>query len=224
VRFGRRRVDAMMLATAVVCAALGALFATLGSDVTEGDLAGIDQAVREFAQAHRSPTAYAFFETISALGSKPLFVAISVMVGWLISNRSKALALLLVACGILSRKFVHMLKGEFGVTRPPLAHLLSLSFPSGHVAGSAAVAVLLSYASWRLNRWRRVVIPFCAALLALMAMSRVYLDKHWFSDTVGGLLVGSAIGLVACVIYEWTLRRRSAPARLPEPAVPPAAD
>jgi membrane-associated phospholipid phosphatase len=212
----------MLLATAVACAAFGALFASLGSEVAEGELTGIDHAVRQFAQAHYSPTAYAFFDTISALGAKPLFVVISVLIGWLISNRSKTLVLLLIACGILSREFVHMLKGEFGVTRPPLAHVLSLSFPSGHVAGSAAIAVLLSYVSWRQNRWKRAVLPFCAILLALMAMSRVYLDKHWFSDTVGGVLVGSAIGLVACVIYEWTLRRGSTAPHLPEPTVPPA--
>ena len=44
-------------------------------------------------------------------------------------------------------------------------------------------------------------------LVALMAMSRVYLDRHWTSDTIGGSLVGMAIGLACAALYEWTTLR-----------------
>lgn len=202
---------------------LGFLFVTLGSEVTQGELTGIDHSVREVAQGNRSPMAHAFFRSISMLGSKPLFLVVGIGVAWLISNRNKALVLLLLLGAVLSRGLVYALKEGFGVARPPLAAAQSLSYPSGHVAGAAAVSVVLSYVAWRNRRWPRTVTAFCATLLVLMAMSRVYLDKHWFSDTVGGALIGGAIGLVTCAVYEWTLRFNARELRARD-AVPPTAD
>ena len=61
-------------------------------------------------------------------------------------------------------------------------------FPSGHVA--AATAFLLT-AAW-LFRSRRLV-AFAVAWVPLMAVSRLYLGRHFLADVCGGL----AIGLVA---------------------------
>lgn len=214
----------MLLVAAAVCAVFGWLFAMLGDEVREGELAGVDHAVRSVAQQHHSPAGYAFFDTVSALGSRPIFIIVGALIGWLISNRSTVVVLLIAGCGIVSRLIVHLLKEGFGVPRPPMANAQSLSFPSGHVTGIAAVGVVLCYVAWRTRRWTRAVWIGCISLLALMALSRVYLDKHWFSDTVGGVLIGSGIGLVACAVYEWMARRPPTGARVSRAAVPPASD
>jgi membrane-associated phospholipid phosphatase len=215
VAFGRRRADWLLPGIAVVCAALAWAFTHVGSEVTEGDLSAMDRAVRAYVISHQSSAATTFFSVITMLGNKPLIVVMGVLVGWLLSKRSKTLVLVTALCGLVSAEFVDVLKEGFGVARPPASTpSRSLSFPSGHVTGAASIATLLSYVAWR----RKVAVPWVVSLSALlvllMAMSRVYLDRHWASDTIGGSLVGVALGLLGCSIYE--VVERPKPANFPE--------
>lgn len=68
------------------------------------------------------------------------------------------------------------------------------SFPSSHTANAFAVAWVVS------RRWRRAafaVVPFAA----IVGYSRMYLDRHWFSDVLAGLVLGVAVSAVA--LYAW---------------------
>jgi membrane-associated phospholipid phosphatase len=71
------------------------------------------------------------------------------------------------------------------------------SFPSSHAANAAALAVVLS------RRWRRLAVGFWI-LAALVAFSRLYLNRHFLSDVLGGVVIG--VGL-AWVTHDW-LRSR----------------
>ena len=44
-------------------------------------------------------------------------------------------------------------------------------------------------------------------VVAAMAWSRIYLGAHWLTDTVGGALLGSGIGLLCCGL-GYLLRQR----------------
>jgi len=61
----------------------------------------------------------------------------------------------------------------------------AMMFPSGHAATVCAVAVVFSH-GYRSLRW-----PLLVIVLAV-ATSRIYL-AHFFSDVVGGLLLGLAV-------------------------------
>lgn len=63
----------------------------------------------------------------------------------------------------------------------------SASFPSGHSASSATVATILSEGS---RLW-----PLWWAIALVIAASRVHVRDHHASDVVGGLAIGTAIGL-----------------------------
>jgi len=66
------------------------------------------------------------------------------------------------------------------------------AFPSSHAANAFAVAVVLA------RRWRRGAVAFFVAA-ALVAWSRLYLDRHWLSDVVAGIGLG-------CLLAWGTLR------------------
>jgi undecaprenyl-diphosphatase len=47
---------------------------------------------------------------------------------------------------------------------------------------------------------RALAIPVAIAVIILVAFDRLYLDVHWESDVVGGLLLG-AIALLAGTVW-----------------------
>lgn len=80
---------------------------------------------------------------------------------------------------------------------------LGNSFPSGHMMRTVFVYGLLAFVVHRLappGLARRLVIPAAAVMISLMAFDRLYLEVHWESDVVGGLLLG-ATALAAAVAW-----------------------
>jgi undecaprenyl-diphosphatase len=90
------------------------------------------------------------------------------------------------------------------------AAALGNSFPSGHMVRTVVAYGLLAFVVRRLARSRTVralAIPVAIAVIVIMVFDRLYLDVHWESDVIGGLLLG-AIGLVAATV--WLDRPRKA--------------
>lgn len=63
------------------------------------------------------------------------------------------------------------------------------SFPSGHAAACFAAAVALTFR----YKWKAIPALFVAVLVAI---SRIYLCVHFPSDVLGGVLIGTACGVV----------------------------
>ena len=77
------------------------------------------------------------------------------------------------------------------------------SFPSGHMLRTVIVYGLIAFVIRRLSASRRVralVAAGASVIIVLMAFDRLYLDVHWESDVVGGLLLG-AIALLAGTVW-----------------------
>ena len=124
------------------------------------------------------------------------FGAILVPVGGAIAlliARKRWSALYFVLASALSAGLVQVLKAVFGRARPEwmLIPLDSASFPSGHVANAATVAVVLGLLVGRAWVW-----VSGAAWVVLMLLSRTYLGVHWLSDTLGGVLLGAAVAVI----------------------------
>jgi membrane-associated phospholipid phosphatase len=77
------------------------------------------------------------------------------------------------------------------------------SFPSGHVLRAVIVYGLLAFVIVRLSpnpRVRVLAVAGAIAAVVLVSLDRLYLDVHWESDVIGGLLLG-AIALVAGTVW-----------------------
>lgn len=80
---------------------------------------------------------------------------------------------------------------------------LTNSFPSGHMVRAVIAYGLIAFAVHRLAPWplaRSLAIPVSTAFIVVLAFDRLYLDLHWESDVLGGLLLG-AIGLLAGITW-----------------------
>lgn len=66
-----------------------------------------------------------------------------------------------------------------------------MSFPSGHSSSAFVTATVISH---RINKPAAYYISYSLAFMTMM--SRIYYDKHWFSDTAFGAFIGTLSGLI----------------------------
>ncbi|MHB8612633.1 MAG: phosphatase PAP2 family protein [Candidatus Dormibacteraceae bacterium] len=77
------------------------------------------------------------------------------------------------------------------------------SFPSGHMVRTVVAYGLLAFVIRRLAPSRVVramASPVAIAIIVIVAFDRLYLDVHWESDVIGGILLG-AIALVGATVW-----------------------
>ncbi|MDX1755798.1 MAG: bifunctional DedA family/phosphatase PAP2 family protein [Marinobacter sp.] len=164
--------------------------------------AAMDEAAQTFFAGLRHPLLDPAMTMITALGN-PVFLATGAVLAalalWFRGYYAAAVHALL-ALG-LTVAGVWLLKVGLAVPRPPLVDAASPSwaYPSGHTTGiTVFLGLLASFIAReqpRHLRWRTYLT--LSAPMVLVGLSRLYLEVHWFSDVIGGILLGlSVCGLV----------------------------
>jgi membrane-associated phospholipid phosphatase len=207
---------AAMAALVMAGVVVGALAYLVRSETA---IVRLDESVAEWGQAHAGALSTDVLEAITELG-EPTTVAVMAAVLALIEtvrtrNLWVAPFLLVVVAG--NGIITTTIKNLADRVRPelnPLAETLGPSFPSGHSSWSAAfvAAAALLLGRGRSPRARSAIAGVAAALVAMVAGSRVLLGVHWLSDVIAGVAIGLAWFCVCAVAFGGRLLRFGAAA------------
>lgn len=154
-----------------------------------------------------------FMKAVSWLGdTAPATIIVAVVVVLLLAFRRRLESLFVPLLALTGAGATSLFK--FLVDRPrPGDDLLAggTSFPSGHVVYSVVFFGFLAYLAPRLIRrpWAaRTAQVILILLILLSGASRVYLERHWPSDVLGGLLLGGLLLVPAITLFQARLKKR----------------
>ncbi|WP_337298801.1 phosphatase PAP2 family protein [Variovorax sp. CCNWLW225] len=200
----------------VLILAAASLVAYIASMLGDGRLLGLaDQALADAIGEHVPWAALVIFSWLTHLGDAELLAPVCVVLAlvlWRNAHRGLALGWVMALGGIVLLN--PALKRIFARARPLHDHGLALetsfSFPSGHSAGAIVSYGMLMYLALRLlpARWHVPAAMAAAAAIVTIACSRVFLQVHFASDVVAGLLTGLAWLLVCVSSLEYARHRK----------------
>jgi membrane-associated phospholipid phosphatase len=183
-----------------------------------------DATVERWADDVRVGALTGFFTFLSIVGGGLVTIPLRILVaGWLLLRRRWVALSTFVLVWVASEAMLTSLKIFFHRGRPPnpLVETNGFSFPSGHAVAGAALAVALVLVFFppgpRRRKWELLAIGFTF----VMALSRVYLSAHWFSDVVTGVLLGTGIALGSAALVTEVTNALSARGVIPRPQTPP---
>ncbi len=197
---------------------LSVAFVAMTMAITAGMFTSLDHQVAEAMHSIWQESLHGPFQVIAELGglelTSILMLALFIYL-WRGGFGADALVVLAFAGAVGLEVVYKLLFFHPGPPRslthsdgPSLSDLLpgsgqGNSFPSGHMVRTVVAYGLLAFvirrlAPSRVARW--LAIPVAIAIVVVVAFGRLYLDVHWESDVIGGLLLGG-IALVAATVW-----------------------
>lgn len=167
-----------------------------------------DQAISALAQSLRDETVTHWMTAITMLADTRILVPIVVMLAALFAARRQwAVVATVLAAAAAAAGFEPMLAAI--LTQAPPGHVApggpeAQAGATGNIAHATVVYGLLSLFLARAvaRRFRVAVYLATVLLLALIAVSRIYLVAHWPSDILAGLSFGTALVLVTAFLLH----------------------
>ena len=155
-------------------------------------------------------------EVVTYAGSAVVLGPLVVVAGLLLVQRGRPGAAIFVVSAFAGSLIVSQsLKALFQRGRPeledPFVQLTTFAFPSGHsfsaTATYGALAVVLAATAVE-RRHRLVALAIAAALIIVVAGSRVILGRHYTLDVLAGIAGGVALVSALLLVLGRTRRRR----------------
>jgi membrane-associated phospholipid phosphatase len=204
---------------------LGVAFIGLTIAITAGVFTDLDLEVARAMRDVWNPSLHPLLQAIALLGGFELTTLLMLGLTWYLWRGGFGTDALVFAVFVAAQAFELYYKLNLDHPSPPasireadgpsLTEMLpgsgaGNSFPSGHVLRAVIAYGLLAFVIRRLSpspAVSRLAAAGAIAVVVLMALDRLYLDVHWESDVLGGLLLG-AIALLAGTV--WLDRPRKA--------------
>ncbi|HHL45869.1 MAG TPA: phosphatase PAP2 family protein, partial [Gammaproteobacteria bacterium] len=176
--------------------------------IQESQLLGnLDLLIFNALQALRTPWADQVMVFVTWFGDMyAIGLLLLVAVGWLGWKGNWRAVSHLVAAAVCTEIMVLVLKAVTAIDRPVAIYhgVNTFSFPSGHTAMSTVVygmlAIIVAGMLPVARRW--LAYGLAGVLAVLVGFSRLYLGAHWFSDVLGGFLLGVAWAALVGIAYR----------------------
>ncbi len=202
-----------VLFVAVIASAL------LITAIQESQLLGnLDLLIFNSLQALRTPWADQVMVFVTWFGDAyAVGLLLLVAAGWLGWKKNWRAVSHLLAAAICTELMVLVLKTVTAIDRPVAIYhgVNTFSFPSGHTAMSTVVfgmlAIIIAGMLPLPRRW--LAYGLAGVLAVLVGFSRLYLGAHWFSDVLGGFVLGVAWASLVGIAY----RRHLSPSQRDRP-------
>lgn len=153
-----------------------------------------DMIFQEALNGMRTQTWVRAARFVTALGDWQIFAVLLVLASFFLLYKKRYMFFGFLLGAVVSGNIVLLsLKYILGRERPTGVDLIQASgysFPSGHVFMATIFWIALAYTLTDQNRKRLHLWLLPAVLIPLIALSRVMLSVHWFSDIAAGFLFG----------------------------------
>ena len=175
-----------------------------------------DQALSDAIGATLPQAALRFFSAFTHVGDPSVLIVLALVVAgvlWRMQQKALMLGWLLTLAG--NGLLNPWLKEIFARVRPIHDHgfaaATGFSFPSGHSSGAMVTYGMLAFLALRLlpPRWHVAAVMTAIAVVLTTACSRIFLQVHFASDVVAGLLSGGTWLAVCIASIGYAERRRS---------------
>lgn len=167
-----------------------------------------DEILYEWMYSLRTPWMDTLMVAITMLADTAVIVGFAGIIGlWLLMQRNVSALLHWVAALVFGTILIRILKFSLQVPRPdPTMYTgtSSFSFPSAHATMAMLtygfLAVLITREMPPAKRMR--IYLGAGTIILLVALSRLYLGAHWFSDVLGGLTLGLLWVMLLGIAYR----------------------
>jgi len=188
----------LLISTAI----LTLLFILLALNLESPIITKTNLFFNELAEKIQNPL-FTFISTLFAYVFDTLTLSILSLpiAGYLWMKKKKRVAVIFLVLMFITALSIYALKQTIENPRPinGLMPETGFSFPSGH---STIAVVFFGLLCSIITNKTKTIKTILITLPILIILSRVYLNVHWFSDVIGGALLGTLLLIIGKQVYS----------------------